>query len=138
MSNQNMKAVVSISMFLLLMVASSAAVLAAEQTKNYRWTVDRQMQLAGLMLEPGRYDVQVTYLDQQRAQIVVLLKDRVLVKTDVLLEQKPEESVDEGVRVILPDGRTRVVQKLWFRGGKYLLNLEPPASMAVTDVQPRP
>jgi hypothetical protein len=138
MYNKNIKAVVGITLFLLIMVASSAAVLAAEQTKSYRWTVDRQMQLAGLMLEPGRYDVQVTCFDNQRAQIVVLLKDRVLIKTDALLEQKTEASEDEGVRVILPDGRTRVVQKLWFRGGKYLLNLEIPTNIAVTDVKPRP
>ena len=135
MLNKNMRVVISIALLLLL---AGAAVYAAEQAKSFRWTVDRQMQLAGQMLEPGRYEVQVTYLDGHKAQIVVLQKDRTLVRAEALLEPKTEDGGEDGVRVILPDGRTRVVQKLWFRGGKYLLNLEPPTAVAVTDVQTRP
>ena len=82
--NNKMKWVGTGVLFLLLVGGS----FAAEQVKSYRWTVDRPMQLAGQMLDPGRYDVQVTYLDNQKAQIVIMQKDRTLIKTEALLEPK--------------------------------------------------
>lgn len=138
MFNQKLKWAVSYALFLLLSAGSTVAIAAGEQTKNYRWTVDRQMQLAGLMLEPGRYDVQVTYIDDQKAHLVIMQKERTLVKADALLEPKIDSGEDDGVRVILPDGKTRVVQKLWFRSGKYLFNLDLPTNVAASSIQPRP
>jgi hypothetical protein len=138
MFNKNMKWAVSGTLFLLLIAGSMVVMAAGEQTKNYRWTVDRQMQLAGQMLEPGRYDVQVTYIDNQKAHLVVMLKEQTVVKADALLEPRTDSSGDDGVRVILPDGKTRVVQKLWFRSGKYLFNLDVPTNVAASSIQARP
>jgi hypothetical protein len=136
--NITRKYLVNLTLLVLLAAAATATLLAAEHSKNFRWTVDRTMQMAGQLLEPGRYLVQVTYIDNQKAQIVVLLKDRVLLKTDVLLEAMPEAAMEDGVRVSLPDGKTRVVQKLWFHDGRYLFNLENPTNLAVTDIATRP
>jgi hypothetical protein len=114
-----------ISFFILILLSSFViAAIAAEKAKSYRLEVDRSFQVAGKTLEPGNYTFKVVLGDNQKAQVTILINGQTLVQFDAQLETQSTTNEDGGIRVVLPDGKTRVLQKIWFQGTKYLLLVE--------------